>query len=96
VCAFYRKSDSQWTARDWPDMLRKVHLLRRRVAFQQLGRGPLARWLARFFTSRDARSYSRRFPEKPASLQRALRFRRIPLSGMPSGWVWRMIKMLAR
>jgi len=95
VAAFYRTSPDQWTARDWPAMIRQVHLLRRQVALQQLGRRPLAFWLARFFSYRDARAYARRFPGRPASLQRVLGFRRIPLSGLPSGWVWQLLKLLA-
>jgi glycosyltransferase involved in cell wall biosynthesis len=96
VAAFYRRNPEQWTARTWPNMLRQVHLLRRQVAIDQLGRRPLALWLARFYTGRDARAYSRRFPEKPAVLARTLRFRRIPFSFLPSGWVWRWIQWLAR
>ena len=96
VAAFYRRNPEQWTARTWPNMLRQVHLLRRQVAIDQLGRRPLALWLARFYTGRDARAYGRRFPEKPAVLARALRFRRIPLSFLPSGWVWRALQLVAR
>jgi len=96
VAAFYRVSDSQWTARTWPAMLRLVHLLRLRIAREQLGRGPLAKWLARFFTYRTALAYAKRFPEKPAVLGRTLRFKRIPGSFLPSGWVWRVLKSSAK
>ncbi len=96
VAAFYRRNPEQWTARTWPSMLRQVHLLRRQVAIDQLGRRPLALWLARFYSARDARAYGRRFPEKPAILARTRRFRRIPFSFLPSGWVWRALQIMAR
>ena len=93
VGAFYRTGSDQWTARTWPNMLRQVHLLRRKVAVEQLGRRPLAFWLARFYTGRDARAYARRFPERPATLARAEKFRRIPGGWLPSGWVWRFLQL---
>jgi glycosyltransferase involved in cell wall biosynthesis len=97
VGAFYRVAPGQWTERAWDRMLRLTHLLRLRVAREQLSRRrKLGRWMARFFTYRTARSYFRRFPERPASLERTLRFRRIPLSGLPSGWVWAALRAQSR
>ena len=95
VAAFYRVTDSQWTARAWPEMLRLTHLLRLRIAREQFRSRRTGRWLARFFTYRNALAYARRFPEKPGSLARTLRFKKIPLSGLPSGWVWQCLKLLA-
>jgi glycosyltransferase involved in cell wall biosynthesis len=97
IGAFYRVSEGQWTNSQWPRMLRLTHLIRLRVAREQLGASPrLGRWLARFFTARSARAYARRFPDRPAGLTRALAFGRIPLGTLPSGWVWQFIKLLAR
>jgi hypothetical protein len=77
-------------------MLRRMHLLRLRIAREQLPTRPrLGRWLARFFTARAAGSYAQRFSEKPAGLARALRFQRIPGHALPSGWVWQAIKRFA-
>ena len=42
-----------------------------------------------------ARAFTRRFPEKPAGLARARALGRIPLSSLPSGWVWQFLKLLA-
>jgi hypothetical protein len=95
VGAFYRVADDQWTARAWPEMLRKTHLLRLRIAREQFRSRRTGRWLARFFTYRTALGYAARFPEKPAALARALQFRKILLSGLPSGWVWQWLKLLA-
>jgi glycosyltransferase involved in cell wall biosynthesis len=96
VAAFYRVSAGQWTESQWPDMLRRMHLLRLRVAREQLpGRPRLGRWLARFFSHRSAQAYARRFPERPATLNRALALGHIPLAGLPSGWVWQLVKLLA-
>ena len=96
VGAFYRVSEGQWTESQWPVMLRQMHLLRLRIARQQLpGRPRLGRWLARFFTARSARAFTRRFPEKPAGLARARTLGRIPLGSLPSGWVWQFLKLLA-
>ena len=95
VAAFYRITDDQWTARAWPEMLRKTHLLRLRIAREQFRSRRTGRWLARFFTYRTATAYARRFPEKPVTLARALRFRKILFSGLPSGWVWQCLKRLA-
>lgn len=96
VAAFYRVSEGQWTDSAWPRMITLTHLMRLRIAREQFPGSPRAgRWFARFFTLRNARSYARRFPQRPASLHRALRFGRIPLSGLPSGWVWQILKRLA-
>ena len=77
-------------------MLRQMHLLRLRIAREQLpGRPRLGRWLARFFTSRSARAFTRRFPEKPAGLARAFALGHIPLGSLPSGWVWQFLKLFA-
>jgi glycosyltransferase involved in cell wall biosynthesis len=96
VAAFYRVADGQWTERAWPTMIRQTHLLRLRIAREQFPQSPrLGRWLARFFTYRNALSYAARFPQKPASLTRALRLGRIPFARLPSGWVWAALKLLA-
>lgn len=95
VGAFYRVSEGQWTESQWPVMLRLMHLLRLRIARQQLPSHPrLGRWLARFFTARSARAYAARFPEKPPALARALAFRHIPAGWLPSGWVWQFLRLL--
>jgi glycosyltransferase involved in cell wall biosynthesis len=95
VAAFYRLSGGQWTESQWPTMLRQMHLLRLRIAREQLaGRPRLGRWLARFFTSRSARAFARRFSERPAGLARAQRLGRIPFARLPSGWVWQFVKRL--
>jgi glycosyltransferase involved in cell wall biosynthesis len=92
--AFYRVAAGQWTERTWVRMLRLTHLLRLRIAREQFPERPaLGRWLARFFTARNARAYAERFPERPAGLARALRLGRIPLGGIPSGWVWQALKL---
>lgn len=96
VGAFYRVNDGQWTDTAWPAMIRQIHLLRLRIAREQFPRRPrLGRWLARFFTYRTALSYAARFPERPASLTRALQLRRIPFARLPSGWVWAALKRIA-
>ena len=96
VAAFYRVADGQWTERAWPTMIRQTHLLRLRIAREQFPTTPrLGRWLARFFTYRNALSYAARFPQKPASLARALRLGAIPFARLPSGWVWGALKRFA-
>jgi glycosyltransferase involved in cell wall biosynthesis len=91
--AFYRVNAGQWTERAWPAMLRRSHLLRLRIAREQFRDRPgLGRWLARYYTGRMARSYARRFTQKPAALARALALRRIPFSWLPSGWVWAFLQ----
>lgn len=96
VAAFYRVAEGQWTERAWPTMIRQTHLLRLRIAREQFSHSPrLGRWLARFFTYRNALSYAARFPQKPASLARALRLGTIPFARLPSGWVWAALKRLA-
>jgi glycosyltransferase involved in cell wall biosynthesis len=97
VGAFYRIAPGQWTESAWSRMLRLAHLLRLRMAREQFADRPgLGRWLARFFTHRNALSYARRFPERPDSLRRALRLGRIPFAATPSGWVWQGLKLAAR
>jgi GT2 family glycosyltransferase len=95
AAAFYRVNEGQWTDRAWPSMLRGAHLLRLRIAREQLPRRKaLGRWLARFYTARMARAYARRFAERPAILRRAQTFERIPLSWVSSGWVWALLRRL--
>lgn len=96
TAAFYRVTDDQWTARAWPVMLRQTHLLRLRIAREQLRSRHLARWFARFFTYRNALSYQRRFLQRPATLARVLRFKKIPLSYLPSGWTWAVLRIRAK
>lgn len=94
--AFYRVAPGQWTEREWKRMITLTHLLRLRIAREQFAGAPRrGRWLARFFTHRNAQAYARRFAERPASLQRALRLGRIPLASVPSGWVWQALKLSA-
>ena len=96
VGAFYRVGAGQWTERAWATMIRKTHLLRLHIAREQFPASPrLGRWLARFFTYRNALAYARRFAERPAPLARALRLGRIPLARLPSGWVWAALRLLA-
>jgi len=74
-------------------MLRLTHLLRLQMVREQFPQSRrMGLWLARFFTYRNALSYGRRFPERPAALIRALSLRRIPGSFLPSGWVWQLLK----
>jgi GT2 family glycosyltransferase len=97
VGAFYRVSPGQWTEAEWPRMLRLTHLLRLRIAREQFASHPrLGRWLARFFTGRSALAYGRRFPERPAVLNRALSLQRIRGGHLPSGWVWAALRLLTR
>jgi len=96
IAAFYRVAEGQWTERAWPQMLRLTHLLRLRIAREQFPQSPrFGRWLARYFTFRNAQSYARRFPQKPAALARAFRLGRIPLSRLPSGWPWQALKLVS-
>lgn len=95
--AFYRVSDDQWTTEVWPEMLRKMHLLRLRIAREQFPRHQrFGRWVARFFTHRNALSYARRFGDGSEDLKRGLRLRHIPLRRLPSGWVWRALQRAGR
>lgn len=96
IGAFYRVTDQQWTAQAWPRMIRQTHLLRLRIAREQLHSPGHGKWLARFFTYRNALSYGRRFAQKPASLARALELKRIWFSSLPSGWVWKWLQLAAR
>lgn len=94
--AFYRVADGQWTEAAWPGMLRCGHLLRQRIAREQLATQPrIGRWLARFYTARMAKAYARRFSARPAVLIRAERLGRIPFGWIPSGWVWVFLQWLA-
>ena len=96
VAAFYRVSLGQWTDQSWPRMLREIHLLRLRIAKEQLPQHPtLGKWIARFFTYRTAKSYLKRFSDRPTSLIRTLKFKRICFSSLPSGWVWQLVKSLS-
>lgn len=95
VGAFYRQSETQWTATAWPDMLRKTHLLRLQIARRDVRSPRLGRWLARFFTLRNGRAYVRRYADAPIA-RRVRRFERMPLRWLPSGWVWRFLQAYAR
>ncbi len=93
VGAFYRVAPGQWTERVWGRMLALAHLLRLRIAREQLPNNPrTGRWLARFFTSGNARCYAARFRGRPAILRRCLNICRGPLALLPSGWVWLALK----
>ncbi|PTX92541.1 glycosyltransferase family 2 protein [Opitutus sp. ER46] len=99
VAAFYRVNEGQWTDRAWPQMLRASLVLRRRIAREQLPNAPiLGRWIARFYTARMARAYARRFKDQPLTLAltRARRLERIAFSRVPSGWVWALLRLLAK
>ena len=94
--AFYRVRENQWTARAWPEMIRRTHLLRLAIAREQFPAHPrLGRWLARFFTSRNVDSYARRFTGGSTSLHRGRALGRIPARCLPSGWVWLGLRGLA-
>jgi glycosyltransferase involved in cell wall biosynthesis len=93
VGAFYRVAPGQWTERIWGRMLRLTHLLRLRIAREQFPQYPrTSRWMARFFTYRNARCYRERFGRGTDILRRCLGLGRVPLSGIPAGWVWRALK----
>jgi hypothetical protein len=97
VGAFYRVAPGQWTERVWARMLALTHLLRLRIASEQFSAYPRAgRWLARFFTYRNACCYARRFRERPAILRRCLALGRLPFAGLPSGWVWQALRLASR
>jgi len=97
VGAFYRVAPGQWTERVWARMLALTHLLRLRIAAEQFPAYPrTGRWLARFFTYRNACCYARRFRERPAILRRCLALGRVPFVGLPSGWVWQALRLAAR
>lgn len=97
TAAFYRLGPGQWTNREWPRMLRRAHLLRLRIAREQLGaRSRTGRWIARFYSARMARSYAERFSQTPAVLRRVERFNTMAFAGIPSGWVSAWLKFLAR
>ena len=110
--AFYRVSDEQWTSRAWPEMLGQTLRLRHQIAREQFPHYPrLGKWVARFFTLRNARSYFRRYGVGPSTESAAVatkggptdaitlthRFQRLqrqPLSWLPSGWVWALVRLL--
>jgi glycosyltransferase involved in cell wall biosynthesis len=93
VGAFYRVAPGQWTERIWGRMLRLTHLLRLKIAREQFPDHPRAsRWMARFFTYRNARCYRERFGRGTEVLRRCLGLGRVPLSGVPAGWVWGALK----
>jgi hypothetical protein len=93
VGAFYRVGPNQWTERVWARMLRLTHLLRLRIAREQFASHPhLSRWMARFFTNRNARCYRARFGKGPWVLRRCLAMDRTPLAYLPAGWIWRALK----
>ena len=97
IGAFYRVAPGQWTERVWARMLALTHLLRLRIAAEQFSEHPRAgRWLARFFTYRNACCYARRFRERPAILRRCLALGRLPFARLPSGWVWQALRLAAR
>jgi glycosyltransferase involved in cell wall biosynthesis len=94
IGAFYRVAPGQWTERVWARMLALTHLLRLKIAAEQFSAYPrTGRWLARFFTYRNACCYARRFRERPAILQRCLALGRLPFVGLPSGWVWQALRL---
>ncbi len=95
VAAFYRVNPGQWTDLAWPEMVRRTHLLRLRIAQEQFPRHRrLGRWAARFFSLRNALSYQQRYGEDRLAVRRLLRFRRMPAARLPSGWVWRALRLL--
>ena len=97
IGAFYRVAPGQWTERVWSRMLGLTHLLRLRIASEQFPLSPTAgRWLARFFTYRNARCYALRFRERPEVLRRCLALGRLPFSRIPSGWVWQALRLSSR
>jgi glycosyltransferase involved in cell wall biosynthesis len=97
VGAFYRVAPGQWTERVWGRMLGLTHLLRLRMASEQFPQYPRAgRWLARFFTYRNALCYAARFKERPAVLRRSLGLGRMSFAWLPSGWVWQALKLASR
>jgi glycosyltransferase involved in cell wall biosynthesis len=97
VGAFYRVAPGQWTERIWGRMLALSHLLRLRIAREQFPESPRAgRWMARFFTYRNARCYAKRFSSRPGILRRCLGLGRVPLSRLPNGWVWQALKFASR
>lgn len=93
VAAFYRVAPCQWTERVWTDMLRLTHLLRLKIAREQYPDHPrFGRWMARFFTSRNARCYAERFGRGPDILLRCLDLARGSTARVPAGWAWQALK----
>jgi glycosyltransferase involved in cell wall biosynthesis len=97
IGAFYRVAPGQWTERIWERMLRLTHLLRLRIAREQFPDRPrLGPWAARFFTFRNARCYGKRFGSYSPVLRRCMRLGSMPLSQLPSGWIWQALKFASR
>jgi glycosyltransferase involved in cell wall biosynthesis len=98
IGAFYRVAPGQWTERIWGRMLGLAHLLRLKIAREQFPEHPrTGRWLARFFTYRNACCYAKRFRTRPEILQRCLSLRCAPmLARLPTGWVWEALKFASR
>ena len=97
IGAFYRVAPGQWTERIWGRMLGLAHLLRLKIAREQFPEYPRAsRWVARFFTYRNACCYAERFRARPETLRRCLTLGAIPMGGLPNGWVWQALKVASR
>ena len=106
--AFYRVSEGQWTARVWPQMLRRTLQLRRQIAREQFPEYPRwGKWVARFFTLRNGRSYFRRYGtgaanSEPTSsgapaarvIAQFRQLQRMPFHWLPSGWVWASVRLM--
>jgi hypothetical protein len=97
VGAFYRVGPGQWTERIWGRMIGLTHLLRLRIAREQFPESrKTGRWLARFFTFRNAGCYAERFKDRPQVLRRCLSLGCVPLGRLPTGWVWGALKFASR
>jgi glycosyltransferase involved in cell wall biosynthesis len=93
VGAFYRVGPGQWTERIWSRMIGLTHLLRLKIAREQFPESrKTGRWLARFFTFRNAGCYAERFEARPEALRRCLSLGCMPLGRLPTGWVWGALK----
>jgi glycosyltransferase involved in cell wall biosynthesis len=93
IGAFYRVAPGQWTEQIRGRMLGLAHLLRLRIAREQFSQCPRAgRWMARFFSYRNARFCADRVGQESTILRRCLELGRVPLSKLPSGWVWQMLR----
>lgn len=97
VGAFYRVGPGQWTERIWGRMIGLTHLLRLKIAREQFPESrKTGRWLARFFTFRNAGCYAERFEQRPEMLRRCLSLGCVPLGRLPTGWVWGALKFASR
>jgi glycosyltransferase involved in cell wall biosynthesis len=94
--AFYRIHGEQSTNTVWPLFIREGHNLRLHIAREQFSNSGLSRWIARYFTYHNALGLSRRFSGSSVNLSRALRFKSIPFTWLPRGWVWALTKGLTR